>query len=124
SIDELRPITELYYHTVRSGGFDKAFTIYHQFHVHTNLCQLLTHVFAAYQLSIDLLEELFPENVYSDARIIPENQGVLLNHLANSYAAIGQPRLAKSLFERALTVDVALVKKAPGRSDARNSDRY
>jgi tetratricopeptide (TPR) repeat protein len=96
-VEDLTTVIELYHHTVRSGQFDEARTLYRD-----RLAEPLHFQLGAYQLIADLLYMLFPDGADRPPRLKDESaQGWTLNSLANSYSISGQPRRAVPLFEQA-----------------------
>ena len=103
-LEDLLPVIELYYHTVRAGQFDEAYRIFFG-----RLRDPLHFQFGAYQLCIDLLRALFPDgedpSAGSGQAVLPRlrdesAQAWMLNELANAYSLSGQPRRAMPLFEQ------------------------
>ncbi|HEY0782221.1 MAG TPA: toll/interleukin-1 receptor domain-containing protein [Thermoanaerobaculia bacterium] len=102
-LEDLASVIELYHHTVRAGQLAKAFTLYRD-----RLFTPLYYQLGAYVLIIDLIRTLFLDGEDSPPRLERENdQGWVLNELANSYSQIGQPRRAVPLFEQ----DIAISEK-------------
>ncbi|MBC7877392.1 MAG: hypothetical protein H7Y59_09510 [Anaerolineales bacterium] len=96
TLDELIPIIELYYHTLKTGEYDKAALIYHQF-----LMSPLFFQFSAYQLEIELVSALFTNNPgkLSKTKLV-DFKAWAFSELGSAYSMIGQPRLAIPLFEK------------------------
>jgi len=104
SLDDLAPTIELYHHTVRTGRYDEAWLV-----LYGNLARPLYFRFGAYQTSIELLRELFPDGEGSAPRLNnAKRKAWTLNSLARSYQLSGQPRRAEPLFAKTN----ALLKKA------------
>ena len=96
SVDDLTPVIELYYHTVRAGRFDKAVVLFRD-----RFTTPLYFKFGAYQTEIELLRALFPDGEDKLPRLKKESaQAWTLNELAASYSLFGQPRLAVLLVEK------------------------
>ncbi len=109
SVDDLAPVIELYYHTVRAGRYDKALVLYSK-----RFCDLIYYRFGAYQTIIELLSALFPDGVDKLPRLKYESsQAWALNQLANSYALSGRPRSAISLLE----LGIEISKKQDGKKN-------
>jgi tetratricopeptide (TPR) repeat protein len=95
-LEDLAPVIELYHHTVRTGQFDEAITLFGD-----RLADVLYYQLGACQLIIDLLRALFPDGEKRPPRLKDENaQAWTLNTLASSYSLSGQPRRAVPLFEQ------------------------
>jgi len=100
SLNDLAPVIELYHHTVNSGQYDDAQSLFRG-----RLGEPLYYRFAAYQTYIDLLRALFPDGEDKSPRLKSEGaQAWTLNALANSYFLSGQPRRAEPLFGMALDI--------------------
>jgi tetratricopeptide (TPR) repeat protein len=96
SLDDLAPSIELYHHLVNSGRYDEAIELFRH-----KLETLLYFQFGAYDLQIDLLGASFPDGEDKPPRLEKEADKVwVLNQLANSYAASGQPKKALPLFNK------------------------
>jgi hypothetical protein len=88
SLDDLAPVIELYHHTVRTGQYDEAFTIFRGRIDNPTFYQL-----GAYQLQIELLRAVFADGEDRTPRLKDEShRAEVLNDLANSYSLSGQPR--------------------------------
>jgi tetratricopeptide (TPR) repeat protein len=95
SVDDLAPVIELYHHTVRAGGYDKAMDLFYN-RLHNDLY----YKFGAYQTIIELLRALFLDREDKVPRLKNElAQAWTLGALANSYAHSGRSRETISLFE-------------------------
>jgi tetratricopeptide (TPR) repeat protein len=95
-LKHLTPVIELYHHTVRAGQFDEALTLFRD-----RLTKPLYYQLGAYQLRIELLRALFPDDEERPPRLKGESaQAWTLNALANSYSLSGQLRRAVPLFEQ------------------------
>jgi len=100
NIDELGPVIELYYHTVRAGQYDEAIALFHQ-----RLVNPLHFRFGAYQIQIELLRTLFTNGEDYPPQLKNEIwQGWTLNTLASSYSRIGQSRKAVRAFQWSITI--------------------
>jgi tetratricopeptide (TPR) repeat protein len=100
SVDDLAPVIELYYHTVRAGKYDDAGKLYRD-----RLSTRLFYIFGAYQTEIKLLRELFPDGENNPSRLKDKAaQAWMLNALANSYALSGQSKRAISLYLRDIKI--------------------
>jgi tetratricopeptide (TPR) repeat protein len=96
SLDDLGPVMELYYHTVRAGHYEEAQSLFRD-----RIHEATYFQFGAYELRIDLLLGLFPDGEDRPPRLKDENdQAWTLNELAISYGLIGQPRKSLPLVER------------------------
>ena len=99
-LEDLAPVIELYYHTLRAGQLDDAFTLFRDRFgeaIHFQLCE--------YLLEIELLKMFFSDGEDHPPRLKDESQqAFVLNQLANSYSLSGQPRRAVPLFEQANTI--------------------
>lgn len=99
-LEDLAPAIELYHHTVRAGQLDEAFALFR-----SRLNARLFYQLGAYQLTIDLLQALFPDGVDRPPRLTNAlDQASTLNSLANCYSLSGQPRRAVPLFERHIAI--------------------
>ena len=95
-LEDLAPVIELYWHTVRAGQFDEARTLFRD-----RLANVLYFQLGAYQLMIDLLRTLFPDGEDRPPRLKDERaQAWTLNELASSYGQCGQPGRAVPLYEK------------------------
>lgn len=107
SVEDLAPVIELYHHTVRAGWYDEALDLYNN-----RIWGTLYYRFGAYQIEIELLSALFPNDNDHLPRVKNEGgQGWTLNALANSYSLSGQPRRAISLLE----TDIAILEHLGNR---------
>lgn len=96
SLDDLAPVIELYHHTVNAGRYDESCHLLYE----RLLPNPLYFQFGAYQLVIDLLRALFSDGEQKPPRLKEEAaQAWILNALANSYGASGQPKKAVPLYE-------------------------
>jgi len=101
SLDDLAPTIELYHHTVRAGQYDEAWWLLRGRLVPNPLY----FRFGAYQLMIELKQELFPGGnpfTPSGGATLPQLsdeawQAWTLNALAGAYAMSGQPGRAVPL---------------------------
>ena len=94
SLDDLAPVIELYYHTVRAGQYDAAFDLFYE-----RIHEALYYRFGAYQLLIDMLLALFPNGENYPPRLKKQSDcGWALTALANSLSLNGQSRRAAKLF--------------------------
>ena len=95
SLQDLAPTIELYHHTVHAGLYDEALKLYRD-----RLTEALYYHLGAYETDMELKMALFPDGDDQQPRLRSEHdQAWMLNALANSYSASGQPRRAVSLFE-------------------------
>ncbi|HXA15378.1 MAG TPA: TIR domain-containing protein [Thermoanaerobaculia bacterium] len=99
TLDDLAPVIELYHHTVRSGQFDEARTLFRD-----RLSNATYYQLGAYQLRIELLEALFPEGDRTPRLKEKGAQAWTQNALANSYSLCGQPRQAVLLLECSIAI--------------------
>jgi tetratricopeptide (TPR) repeat protein len=107
SLDDLAPVIELYYHTVKAGKYDVAREFYSD-----RLASPLYYRFGAYQTIIELLRALFPDGEDKPPRLKKEgDQARALNELAKSYALSGQPRNALNSFKIAINLADKLEEK-------------
>lgn len=94
TLDDLTPVIELYHHLVKAGKFDDAFNIYKDRISHPIYYQL-----SAYNLEIELLQELFPGGEDRLPRLKRKGaQGRTLGALAASLSNSGRPDKAVPLF--------------------------
>ena len=104
--DDLASVIELFHHTVRSGRYDDANTLFFD-----RIAPLAQHKFGAYQLCIDLLTEQFPERDESSRPQVTSDihKSFILQAVGQAYACIGQPGLeAIDCYQRALTISEEL----------------
>jgi tetratricopeptide (TPR) repeat protein len=95
-LEDLSPVIELYYHTVRARQYDEASKLYDD-----RIGDVIYFQFGAYQLEIELLRILFPDGEDQPPRLKDESaQAWTLSVLADSYALSGQPRRAVLLVEQ------------------------
>jgi tetratricopeptide (TPR) repeat protein len=95
SLDDLAPVIELYHHTVRAGGYNEAFWLFHD-----HLTDLLYYRFGACQACIELVRALFPDGEDRPPRLNGDRaQTWTLDDLALAYSLSGQPRRAVKLLE-------------------------
>ncbi|MBI3448283.1 MAG: TIR domain-containing protein [Acidobacteria bacterium] len=100
-LEDLAPVIELYYHTVRAGELDEAFTLFRD-----RINKAAYYQLGAYLLQIDLLRALFPDGEDRPPRLKRKSdQAFTLNELANSYSLTGQPRRAVPLYEASNDID-------------------
>jgi tetratricopeptide (TPR) repeat protein len=98
SLSELTPLVELYHHTVRSEGEDKALELFK-----AHLFNPLYYQLGAYGLCFEMLASIFDDDRDSSPRLRKESdQAWVYDVLALNYARIGQPRRAVPLFYRAI----------------------
>jgi tetratricopeptide (TPR) repeat protein len=96
SLDDLAPVIELYYHTVRAGRYDEAWELYRD-----KLWGSIYYRFGASRTQTNLLEALFIQPTDELPNLSKEDYQVHAgNELANSYALSGQSRRAIPLLER------------------------
>ncbi|MBU0637229.1 MAG: hypothetical protein KKB50_00035 [Planctomycetes bacterium] len=106
-IQDLAPLIEFYYHTVRAGRYDEAFHV-----CHDRLLKPLLFRFRSYATCVGLLQILSPAGEGQLPRLAaPADQYWALNALASSFALCGQPQRAVAVFQRA--VQMAERIKAP-----------
>jgi len=100
NLDDLAPLIELYHHMVRAGQYDEALVLFHEHLGDVTFFQL-----GAYQLRIDLLQRLFPDDEDGAPRLRDElDQAWTLNELAKSYNVSGQPGRAVPLAKREIAI--------------------
>ena len=100
SVDDLRPVIELYHHTVRAGLYEEALKLYRG-----RLASQLYYQLGAYQVDADLKRALFPDGEDRPPRLKSKlDQSWGLNGLAVSYHMLGRPRQAVELLERAARI--------------------
>lgn len=107
NIDELTPVIELYYHTIRAGQYDEAGNL-----LYDRLSKLLFYQFGAYQTQIELLIALFPDGEDHPPQLKADvNKGWVVNELVNTYGKIGRSNHAiqlsdqQHIFEKASGLD-------------------
>ena len=101
SVDDLRPVIELYHHTVRAGLYEEAIELYRG-----RLTNQLYFQLGAYQVASELLGVLFPDGEDHLPRLeSKQNQSWVLNDLGRTYGRLGRPRDAAGLLERAARID-------------------
>ena len=94
SLEDLAPVIELYHHLVKAGKYDEAHVLFRDRISEPTYFQL-----SAYQLSIELLKELFPHGEDQLPRLEKEpTQAWTLNDLACTYTLSGQPARAVPLY--------------------------
>lgn len=96
TLEDLTPMIELYHHLVKAGKFDEALDLFSNTINERTYFQL-----SAYHLSIELLNQLFPEGDCADGlpRLKKEtDQALTSNMLANAYALSGHPTKAVPLY--------------------------
>jgi len=90
NLDDLAPVIELYYHTLRAEQYDEAIDLFRH-----RLSDPLYFRFGAYQVCIELLRELFPDGEDQAPRLNSEIvKSWTRNDLAISYTRSGQSRRA------------------------------
>lgn len=101
-LEDLSPVIELYYHTVRAGQFDEAVRL-----LRDRLVPDPLHFqFGAYQLMIELDGALFPDGENCPPRLqTKRDQSWAANALASSYASFGKPRRAIALLSASAELD-------------------
>lgn len=100
-LDELMPIIELYYHTVRAQKYHQAFTLFY-----TYLASALYHRLGAYQFVIELLQGFFDQEDVLVEGLEKQQQSWLLDALANAYSASGYPQRAVILLRASVHRDM------------------
>jgi tetratricopeptide (TPR) repeat protein len=101
NIEDLGMTIELYYHTIRAGGWIEGLLLLQK----RLVPKPLFFRFGAYQLIIELVRALFPDG--EDGLPHLKNEGAqawTLNALATSYGMSGQPRRATPLLDRQITI--------------------
>ncbi len=99
-MQDLTPVIELYYHTVRAGQFDEAYSLFQG-----RIDRPTYYQFCAYQLQIELLQALFPDGEDHPPRLKDgSDRASTLNDLALVYSLNGQPRRALQLFEGFISI--------------------
>ena len=96
NLRDLQPTIEHFHHLARAKRFDDAWLLYR-----TQLDSPIFFQFGAYNLSIELLNSLFAENIL---QVRDEYKGSVFNALANSYSLFGIPKSDISLFEMAVKI--------------------
>jgi tetratricopeptide (TPR) repeat protein len=100
-LEDLAPVIELYYHTVRAGQYDEASTLYRD-----RLGEPIYFQLGAYQLIMDLLGALFPDGEDHPPRLKTKRaQSWVACALSGSYALGGQPRRAATLVNVSAELD-------------------
>jgi hypothetical protein len=98
SLDELAPVIELYYHTLRAGQYDDACQL-----LLDRLASPLYHRFGNYLTCIELLRGLFPDGEDRPPRVKSEDaQAWAQDYLGISYGRSGQSRRALPLLLNAI----------------------
>ncbi|MCJ7645640.1 hypothetical protein MUO65_01850 [bacterium] len=101
SLNDLAAVIELYHHTVNSGQYDEAYELYLY-----RLSDQLYYNFGTYEKCIEFGSALFPQGLDQLPRLKGEaSQAYILNHLAISYSASGQPKKAVPLIEKSNQID-------------------
>ena len=96
SVDDLRPVIELYHHTVRAGLYEEALHLYRG-----RLTNQLYFQLGAYQVDAELKRALFPDGEDQPPQLKSRrDHSWVLNSLGITYANLGQPRQAADLLER------------------------
>ena len=104
SVDDLRPVIELYHHTVRAGLYEDAFNLYGG-----RLHDQLYYQLGAYQVHAELQEALFPAGEHQPPRLESKrDQSWVLNSLGVTYSVLGRARQAGGLKGRAARVSEEL----------------
>lgn len=107
TLEELAPLIELYYHTVRAEKFDDACDL-----LYDRINPIIYYYLAAYQLHIELLSALFPDGENNLPRLEKDSDKAwALNSLANSYASSGQPNHAVMFFELQNKLNEQIIEK-------------
>ena len=107
SVDDLRPVIELYHHTVRAGLYEDAFNLYGG-----RLHDQLYYQLGAYQVHAELQEALFPAGEHQPPRLESKrDQSWVLNSLGVTYSVLGRARQAGGLKGRAARVSEELDNK-------------
>ena len=97
SVDDLRPVIELYHHTVRAGLHEEALGLYRG-----RLKNQLYYQLGAYQVARELLGALFADGEDRPPRLESKrDHSWVLNELGITSARLGQPRQPADLLERA-----------------------
>ena len=100
SVDDLRPVIELYHHTVRAGLYEDALQLYK-----SRLTSQLYFQLGAYQVDAELKRALFPDGEDQPPRLESKRQqGWVLNDLAATYSMLGRTRQAVVLTEQAVHI--------------------
>ena len=103
SVDDLRPVIELYHHTVRAGLYKEALNL-----CRDRLTNQLYFQLGAYQVFAELLRALFPDGEDKPPWLESKHdQSWVLNGLGISCAKLGWPRQAADLLERTTRIDGA-----------------
>ena len=101
SVDDLRPVIELYHHLVGAGRCDEAWEL-----LRDRLGDPLYYRLGAYEMYIELLRGLFPDGEDKPPRLRDEQaRGWTLNALAGSYYCSGENGRAVPLLQRSNAID-------------------
>ncbi len=101
SVDDLRPVIELYHHTVRAGLYEEAFKLYND-----RLTDRLYFQLGSYQVFAELLAALFLDGEGQPPRLASKtDQSLVLNDLSSTYHVLGRARQAAGLLGRTARID-------------------
>ena len=100
NLDDITPIIELYYHTVKAEQYEDAIKLYK-----SKLQEAIYFWFSAYQTTVELLLLLFPRGLDEVPCLQRENdQAYVLNELGQAYNKLGQTRLAAHAYNQAVKI--------------------
>jgi tetratricopeptide (TPR) repeat protein len=101
TVDDLRPIIELFHHTVSRQQYTSAIKLYRD-----QLAQLLYDRFSEYEREIELLSTMFLNGNINNPHIQSQEIVIwVLNALGTSYSRSGQSQLAIPALEKANEMD-------------------
>ncbi|HKP37287.1 MAG TPA: TIR domain-containing protein [Pyrinomonadaceae bacterium] len=108
-LEDLSPVIELYHHTVRAGQYQEALALFYG-----RIGRILYYQLGAYQLEIDLLHGVFPDNKIRPSPQEDEGaQAWAFNALGNCYSLSGQPHAAVPIFLQVINIFEKYVDLAP-----------
>lgn len=99
SANDLRPVIELFHHTVGAQQYAPAYGLYRD-----RLQSLLYYRFGEYRICIELLKALVDGRSASGELINQDSYSLIMNELANCYSLTGQSRCALEMYRSGLTV--------------------
>lgn len=116
AVGELDPVVETYYHTARSGKYEKAFALFKNLGglASESLNNALYFELCEYPLFMDLLHELVPADANQPQKLSDVNRGVVLNDLAHAYAKMGESAIGIAFLRRAIQSHEGILEHAEG----------
>jgi len=100
SLDDLMPVIELFFHTVRAGEADEAYQLYYE-----RISPELFYMFGAYRLRLGLIEELLGPGAVGQQKLKQATDQIwVLNNLAGDYGMLGRPLQALQILQMAETL--------------------